>query len=105
MNHSTQSFIVAVHSSRALSQEQKELFLEGIDDFTDEYREQITALLTQFDQNSFDREVYLREKLFAQYEQLEKKLTSEGIGETEKQEMLSKAKKQMEAFFPQGPHA
>ena len=99
------AFIVAINSSRALSQEQKELFLEGIEDFTDEYREKITELLTQFDQNSFDREKYLREKLFAQYEELEKKLTNEGIEESEKQKLLDKAKKQMEAFFPQGPHA
>ena len=105
MNHSVQSFIVAVNSSRALSQEQKELFLEGVEDFTEEYRAQTIELLTQFDQNSFDREIYLREKLFAQYEQLKKKLTSEGIEESEKQKLLDKAKKQMESFFPQGPHA
>ncbi len=98
------AFIVAVNSSRALSQEQKELFLEGVEDFTDEYRVKITELLTQFDQNSFDREVYLREKLFEQYKQFEKQLTNEGIEESKKQEMLSKAKKQMEAFFPQGLH-
>lgn len=103
--NTTQAFIVAVNSSRALSQEQKELFLEGVENFTDEYREKITKYLTQFDQNSFDREKYLREKLFAQYEQLEKKLTSEGIEESEKQKLLEKAKKQMESFFPQGLHA
>ncbi len=105
MNKSAQAFIVAVNSSRVLSREQKELFLEGVEDFTDEYRAQITELLTQFDQNSFDREKYLREKLFTQYEELEKKLIREGIDETEKQRLLDKAKKQMEAFFPQGPHA
>lgn len=105
MKDSIQAFIVAVNSSRVLTQEQKDLFLEGVEDFTDEYRVKITELLTRFDQNSFDREVYLREKLFEQYEQLEKKLTSEGIEETEKQKLLEKAKKQMEAFFPQGPHA
>jgi len=98
-------FIVAVNSSRALSQEQKDLFLEGVEDFSDEYRAQIIELLTQFDQNSFDREKYLREKLFAQYEQLEKKLTSEGVEESEKQKLLEKAMKQMEGFFPQGLHA
>lgn len=105
MNQTIQAFIVAVNSSRVLSHEQKELFLEGIEDFTDEYRAQITELLRQFDQNSFDREKYLREKLFTQYEELEKKLIREGIEEEEKQRLLDKAKKQMEAFFPQGPHA
>ena len=99
------AFIVAVNSSRALSQEQKELFLEGVEDFSDEYRAQIIELLTQFDQNSFDREKHLREKLYQQYKQLEKKLANEGIEESEKQKLLDKAKKQMESFFPQGPHA
>ncbi|MBP9814208.1 hypothetical protein KBC80_03345 [Candidatus Woesebacteria bacterium] len=98
-------FIVAVNSSRALSQEQKELFLEGVEDFSDEYRAQIIELLTQFDQNSFDREKYLREKLYQQYKQLEKKLANEGVEESEKQKLLEKAKKQMESFFPQGLHA
>lgn len=98
-------FIVAVNSSRALSQEQKELFLEGVEDFSDEYRAQIIELLTQFDQNSFDREKYLREKLYQQYIQLEKKLANEGVEESEKQKLLEKAKKQMESFFPQGLHA
>jgi len=98
-------FIVAVNSSRALSQEQKELFLERVEDFSDEYRAQIIELLTQFDQNSFDREKYLREKLYQQYKQLEKKLANEGVEESEKQKLLEKAKKQMESFFPQGPHA
>ena len=98
-------FIVAVNSSRALSQEQKELFLEGVEDFSDEYRAQIIELLTQFDQNSFDREKYLREKLYQQYIQLEKKLANEGVEESEKQKLLEKAKKQMESFFPNGPHA
>ena len=105
MNHLTQKFIVAVNSSRVLSQEQKELFLEGIEDFSDEYREKIIELLTQFDRNSFDREVYLRDQLFQQYKQLEMRLGSEGIEESEKQKILDKAKKQMESFFPQGPHA
>lgn len=105
MNHLTQAFVIAVNSSRVLSQEQKDLFLDGINDFSDEYRAQIIDLLTQFDQNSFDREVYLREKLFQQYKQLEMKLASEGIEESEKQKLLDKAKKQMESFFPNGPHA
>ncbi len=105
MNHTVQTFIIAVNSSRVLSQEQKDLFLEGIEDFSDEYRAQITDLLMKFDRNSFDREIYLREKLFQQYKQLEKKLMSEGVEESEKLKLLDKAKKQMESFFPQGPHA
>ena len=99
------TFIVAVNSSRVLSQEQKALLLEGAESFNDDYRVKITALLTQFDANSFDREVHLQERLFELYTQFQKKLESEGIEESEKQKLLDKAKKQMESFFPQAQHA
>jgi hypothetical protein len=97
---SNQSFISAVQNSRVLNHEQKEALLEDPDAFPEEYRMGLEQTLLTFDENSKAREVLLREKLEENYQAFAQRLDLEGIEEKEKLELLAKAKKQMDAFFP-----
>jgi hypothetical protein len=95
-----QLFITTVQNSRILSLEQKEALLDNPDALPADYRNTILSTLLTFDQNSKEREALLREQLKEGYIAFERKLIDEGVEETKKQELLAKAKKQMDAFFP-----
>lgn len=99
MNSQRSSFIDVVQNSRALSNEQKELFL-GDPSMSEEYKKKITELLQIFDEKSKDREAYLRDKLEESYTQFISSLDEGGIGEEKKKELAEKARKQIEGFFP-----
>jgi hypothetical protein len=96
----SQSFITTVKNSRVLNHEQKQALLEDPEAFPQEYRDSLEQTLTTFDENSKAREELLREKLQENLMQFEKRLNEEGIGEEEKEQLLTKAKKQIDAFFP-----
>lgn len=94
------SYIPAVKKSRVLSQEQKQDLLDMASSLPDSYQEKIAPLLETFNNHSEEREVYLRDKLEKTYTEFMKQLDSEGIEESKKNELLAKARKQINAFFP-----
>jgi len=94
-----QNFINVVTQSRVLSREQKmELLTDS--QLSTGYKEKLMGLLLEFDKNSKAREAYLRDKMEELYTKFIAQLDAEKIGEETKKELLGKAKKQMESFFP-----
>ncbi len=97
----THTFASVVEKSRVLTSEQKALFLEDPDSLPEGYQEKIVKLLTEFDDHSTAREQHLRQKLEEEFRMFAQRLEFEGIEERERKAMLAKARKQIEAFFPQ----
>lgn len=93
------TFKNAVKNSRVLSLEQKEGLLAD-PQLPVAYQENIAKLLSKFDKNSKAREAYLRDKMEELYTEFIVQLDAEGVREEKKKELVEKAKKQMESFFP-----
>ena len=69
-------------------------------DLPTEFQSKIASILAQVDENSRDREQLLRLKLEELYQKFRSRLEFEKIEEGKKQELLTKARKQIELFFP-----
>lgn len=95
-----QSFIDAVTKSRVLSAEQKKELLDRPDELPDIYREHIVSQLAAFDEHSEYREHALRQKLSLSLSSFAAQLEAEHIDKTKKQELIQKAKAQIDQFFP-----
>jgi len=93
------NFINVVKSSRVLTSEQKELLLAD-PQLPETFQRNVAATLAEFDEHSKAREALLREKLEQSYTEFIRQLDSAGIGEEKKKELLKKARKQIEEFFP-----
>lgn len=93
------TFINAVTQSRVLTREQKEGLLAD-PQLPEAYQVVVMNLLTEFDKNSKERELFLRDKMKELYTEFIAQLDAEGIEEDKKKELLEKAKKQMESFSP-----
>lgn len=96
----THTFATVVKQSRVLSSEQKALFLEDWEALPETYRAKVMKFLLMFDEHSKARERYLREKLNATYQDFEQRLVREGVEANERNMLLEKARKQINAFFP-----
>lgn len=94
-----QRFIEAVRQNRALTREQKALLLEDPNALSEGYREHITRYLATFDSRSMARERELREALEEEYQSLMRSLYAEEPDEHKRNEILGKARKQIDAFF------
>lgn len=79
MNTLDTAFKQSVQTSRVLTAEQKQDFLEGSTSFPDDYKEKITSLLTNFDQHSRAREAYLTHHVEEFLSQLHDQLVQEHI--------------------------
>ena len=98
MDLSIDQFVDIIRTSRALSQEQKELFLEDPNVLPAEYRVAIAQILFDFQERSFARERYLSDRLDELLESFEENLRNEGVDEEVRNTLTQKAKKQNEAF-------
>ncbi len=94
-----QSFITAVKKGRVLSEEQKQDLL-SVPMLPESYQQAVTTQLTTFDEHSKERESYLRNTLEASFTEFKARLASEGVTEQTKHELLEKARKQIDSFFP-----
>lgn len=92
-------FHTVVKHSRVLTTEQKEDLLAD-PQLPAAYQKKVASYLATFDKHSKAREAYLRDKLEVLYTEFIATLDREEIGEEEKKEVMAKAKKQMDAFFP-----
>lgn len=99
MNKKNISFDAVVKGSRVLTSEQKEELLAGAA-LPAAYQKKLVSYLSTFDKHSKAREAYLRDKLEKLYTEFMSQLDSEELDEETKKELLEKAKKQMDAFFP-----
>lgn len=94
------SFVAAVQQSRALTREQKALLLEDPNALSEGYRKSIIRYLAEFDSRSMARERELREALEEEYQSLMRSLYAEEPDEHKREEILGKARKQIDACFP-----
>lgn len=79
MNTLDIAFQQSVQTSRVLTVEQKQDFLEGSTTFPDEYKEKVTSLLSNFDQHSHAREAYLKHHVDTLLTQLQDQLKQEQV--------------------------
>lgn len=97
----TQTFITAVSKSRVLSDDQKKELLGQPEALPDGYRKRVEDMLGAFDEHSQYREEALRADLAKALHAFEEEVVASDLSEDEKQEVLDKARKQSEEFFPQ----
>lgn len=100
MDISIQQFCDQVLRSRALSQEQKELLVADPEALPSSYREEVAAILSAFDDQSMQREEYLRNAVEDRMRQFEKKLEEEGTDAPTTHALLKKAKALSASLFP-----
>lgn len=92
------SFSDSVKSSRALSQEQKELLLAD-PPLPEGYRRKVADILRKFDERSKAREADLKDKLDELYTAFMQQVDASDLDDREKTDLKEKAKKINSSFF------
>lgn len=96
MKNKRRQFIKVVEKSRALNREEKRDLILVSDTLPKEYKNKVVKLLETFDEHSKARQEYLKEQLENAHAKLEDELVKDGVEEEQKNELLLRAREQIE---------